>query len=82
MIENRYGPGTGPIWLDDVDCDGSETSITDCGHGSWGSHNCGHYEDVSIVCFEPSNRGKTSLSFCNTTFCDCYLMYTKPQFVR
>jgi len=58
MIENRYGPGTGPIWLDDVECDGSETNFTNCDHRGWGSHNCGHHEDVSIVCLEPSNLGK------------------------
>ena len=47
---NRYGPGTGPIWLDNVACTGSETHLFDCLHSSWGRHNCGHDEDVSITC--------------------------------
>ena len=47
---NRYGSGTGQIWLDDLTCTGSETSLADCGHNGWGSHNCGHHEDVSISC--------------------------------
>jgi len=66
VIENRYGAGTGPIWLDDVDCDGSETNITNCDHRGWGSHNCDHDEDVSISCavsatttVPPTNRGTT-----------------------
>jgi deleted-in-malignant-brain-tumors protein 1 len=50
MINNQYGPGYGQIWLDDVDCVGSESSLADCRHIGWGVHNCGHYEDVSISC--------------------------------
>ena len=50
MIENRYGPGNGTIWLDDVHCIGNETSIADCYHNDWGVHNCGHREDVSVSC--------------------------------
>jgi len=50
-ISNRYGPGSGPIWLDNVACTGSETDFTQCGHNEWGSHNCDHGEDVSISCF-------------------------------
>jgi len=47
---NRYGAGTGQIWLDGVHCSSTETSITDCGHNDWGIHDCGHFEDVSISC--------------------------------
>ena len=47
---NRYGSGSGQIWLDDVQCNGDETSLAECGHNGWGVHNCGHGEDVSIAC--------------------------------
>jgi len=50
VSDNRYGVGSGQIWLDDVRCSGTETSIADCRHNGWGSHNCGHYEDVSVLC--------------------------------
>ncbi|KAL8592857.1 hypothetical protein ACOMHN_050685 [Nucella lapillus] len=45
-----FGQGSGPIVLDDVNCDGSELGIQNCGHLAFGTHNCGHNEDASVVC--------------------------------
>ena len=46
----RFGQGSGKIWLDDVQCQGYESSIGNCNHASWGVHNCRHHEDASVVC--------------------------------
>ena len=44
----HFGQGTGPIWLDDLRCTGSENSLLECDSSS--QHNCRHSEDAGVAC--------------------------------
>ena len=51
--EAHFGRGSGPIWLDDVGCTGSESRLIDCprpSHRGVGSHNCNHGDDAGVRC--------------------------------
>lgn len=45
-----YGQGTGVIWLDDVDCIGNETALSQCKHKGWRVTDCVHSKDASVIC--------------------------------
>lgn len=49
-VYQSFGPGTGRVWLHNLRCYGNETSLTQCGHGRWGSSPCSHDEDVGLIC--------------------------------
>ncbi|XP_041959431.1 uncharacterized protein LOC121718485 [Alosa sapidissima] len=44
-----FGQGSGKIWMDNVSCVGNETFLTQCPHGGFGNHSCGH---AGVVCAE------------------------------
>lgn len=45
-----FGMGSGPIWLDDVQCTGGESDITQCKHRGFQNEDCNHNEDIGVTC--------------------------------
>ena len=45
-----FARGKGLIFLDNVDCIGTELRLTNCTNLGVGVHNCRHVEDAGVVC--------------------------------
>ena len=46
-----FGQGSGPIWLSNVTCTGSESTLASCGHHGVGiTSYCYHSEDIGVRC--------------------------------
>ena len=69
------GASSQSIWLDDVACSGSESRLIDCSHAGIGNENCGHIEDVGIVC----SNGK--LNWEGSRICEYTHNFTRLMFV-
>ena len=49
-ITTGFTNGAGQIWLDNVQCVGTETRLIDCPALPLGQNNCGHVEDAGVRC--------------------------------
>ena len=49
------------IWLDDVECAGNETAISQCGHKGWRVTDCAHSQDAGVICMP---KGKINYYMC------------------
>ncbi|KAM3622895.1 uncharacterized protein V6R79_004376 [Siganus canaliculatus] len=62
--DSSFGIGSGPIWMNNVHCNGDEPSITDCSYLGFGINNCNHYEDASVICDVRRPSLQTSTLMC------------------
>ena len=46
-----FGQGTGKIWIDQLNCTGSENNIFECGMNELGKHDCEHKDDAGVECY-------------------------------
>ncbi|KAM9052862.1 LOW QUALITY PROTEIN: scavenger receptor cysteine-rich domain-containing protein DMBT1 [Megaptera novaeangliae] len=51
-----FSPRAGSTLLDNVNCVGSESSLGQCPHSGWFTHNCRHHEDAGVICSRLSFR--------------------------
>ena len=59
-----FGQGTGSIFMDDVHCTGTESTLASCTHTT--NHDCGHSEDAGVRCTGNNSNGKyKALCTCN-----------------
>ncbi|XP_071963894.1 uncharacterized protein [Antedon mediterranea] len=47
---DMFGEGTGVIFLNDVDCQGTESSLAYCRNTNWVEQNCTHRRDAGVRC--------------------------------
>ncbi|XP_071498745.1 neurotrypsin-like [Diadema antillarum] len=68
-----FGEGQGQIVFDDLQCEGSEQNLTECGHDGYGEHNCHHSEDAGVECAEQcSNPVQCIVDPCTFATCDLF----------
>ena len=71
----RFGAGVGPIYLDNVDCTGSEDNLTDCPSSAIFSCPSGHNEDAGVRCQSKliqcscNNYSRVVFLLCFVLFC-------------
>ena len=49
-VEAYFGEGKGEIYIENVQCNGSESSLEDCPASEVGVHDCTHSEDAGVRC--------------------------------
>ncbi|KAG7469988.1 hypothetical protein MATL_G00134620 [Megalops atlanticus] len=55
-----FGKGSGPIFLDDVNCTGTERNLWDC-PAMKNSSDCGHKEDAGVICSGARRQEETTV---------------------
>lgn len=50
ITDQLFSEDTANVVLLDVMCNGSESSLTECGHNIFGQSSCGPLEDAGVIC--------------------------------
>lgn len=55
MNTSLFGESSGPVFLSNIQCVGSESELLSCLHAGVGNHKCGegvaaHMHDVGVIC--------------------------------
>uniref|UniRef100_A0A663EY66 SRCR domain-containing protein n=1 Tax=Aquila chrysaetos chrysaetos TaxID=223781 RepID=A0A663EY66_AQUCH len=48
--EAHFGSGSGPIWMAGVECDGTESALSECTNTEWIREYCDHRWDAGVTC--------------------------------
>lgn len=57
------------IWMDDINCTGQETAISQCVHRGWRVTDCKHNQDASVICI-PKGEMIIKKKSCNIIIAD------------
>lgn len=58
--DDSYGPGSGPVFVETLTCEGDESSILECRDVNLRRQSCTHDRDVSIRCIGKMTRIQTN----------------------
>ncbi len=50
LVTSSVADGIDPVWMDNVACAGTESTLSSCPFNGWGIENCSHYEDIGLSC--------------------------------
>lgn len=73
-VTTLFGGGTGPVFLDEVQCVGTENELLSCLNAGIGHHKCGegleaHKFDVGIVCAGMKSLSPTYNTYTTSSLC-------------